>query len=73
MKTHFNLRQFLIDQRLAPHELATEMGLSTAAIYVIARRGTVKTSFIRTLEEKYGDCSQYIGNHTEQPTVLVAE
>lgn len=73
MKSPFNLRQFLIDHRLTPQELAAAMEMSIAAIYVIMKRGTAKTTFIRDLEKKYGDCSQYLQESCEQTTVLVAE
>lgn len=73
MKTAFNLKQFLVDHRLTIQEFAEQMDIHTLTAYRINKRGTVSIPFIRKIEEKYGDCSQYLQESCEQTTVLAAE
>ena len=58
--TPFNFKQFLLDQRLTTKELAQKMGELYVTISVMVKRGTIKLSFLRELEKRFGNLQKYI-------------
>jgi len=56
----FDLDRFLKEQKLSAKEFADRVDCSIATVYFIKERGTIKPTFLRKLEEVYGDCSQYL-------------
>lgn len=60
----FRISDFLFDKRISQTELAKIMKQPTRSIGFMIVRGTVKPSFIKKLESKYGDLSEYIIKET---------
>lgn len=56
----FNFTQFQTDQRITTKELAKKMGQLYVTISIMVRRGTVKLSFLRELEKRFGNLQKYI-------------
>jgi hypothetical protein len=62
--TTFNMCEFLFDKRMLTHDLANITDKTNAAIWYMRKRGTIKVSYLRTLESHFGDCSKYINKNT---------
>lgn len=58
--TPFNFKQFLLDQRITTKELAQKMGELYVTVSVMVKRGTIKLSFLRELEKRFGNLQKYI-------------
>lgn len=51
---------FRLDLRLSCADIAKKLKLPVRSITVMENRGTVKPSFLRSLEKIYGDCTNYL-------------
>lgn len=56
----FDLNKMLFDKRISASELATDLNMNYVSIWQMAKRSRIKLAFLRRLESKFGDCSQYI-------------
>jgi DNA-binding Xre family transcriptional regulator len=56
----FNFTLFLFEKRKSVNDLAKHLRIPRKSIDVMLERGTVKPSFLATLETNFGDCSKYI-------------
>ena len=56
----FDFNSFLFAKRLSLMDVAKAMKLHLRSVQIMRDRGTVKPSFLRKLETKYGDLSRYI-------------
>lgn len=68
----FDLNKFLFNNRLNLTELSIKINQPKRSLYAMADRGTIKPSFLRKLEEKFGDCEEYIISQDEKITSLSA-
>lgn len=59
-KISFNMNEFCISNRITLPELAEKTKHSYVGVWEMAKRGTIKLSYLRTLETHFGDCSRYI-------------
>lgn len=57
---NFDLSQLLIDKRKSVSDLSKLLRTPHKSIGFMVERGTIKPSFLATLETHFGDCSKYI-------------
>jgi hypothetical protein len=61
---NFDFDAFLDDNNLTITALADKINYKYPSVLAMAKRGTVKRTFIGDLEKVFGDCSKY--RNTEQ-------
>lgn len=66
----FNVKQFRLDKRLLPHQLANILGVSRATAYNLETNKKLKVQYVNRLEEEYGNIDQYIIRETERKAAV---
>lgn len=56
----FNFAQFCRDKRVNLPVVANKTGVSYVGVWEMAKRESIKATFLGTLESHFGDCSKYI-------------
>lgn len=59
-KTLFDLRRFLAEKKLGTWEVSRVLDKSQRAIQKMIIRGSISNKDMKLLEDKYGDCYNYI-------------
>lgn len=57
---NFNIDIFLIDKRLGILELSKKISVPFQSLYYAKKNQKISPKLLRKLEEKFGDCSNYI-------------